>query len=298
MVAFIESGNTLTIHACGRPYNITSNNHPNYKKILDLLLAGSATDQEIVDLLDVSRAVVKASFGKLKVCEGEVLYKDEPVHGLVVDRILTLIGQGHKSGAMPLIKFLEKLMRNPSYNARQELYGFLQASQLPITEDGNFLAYKVVTGDYKDKHTRSFDNSVGAEVTMPRDKVDDNKQNTCSSGLHFCGYDYAREFFYRHGDRMVIVEIDPADVVSIPVDYDNKKGRCCRYRVVDEHPDTVNREFFNKNQVVVEAYEDDFSYYDDDYEEYCYIDVDYNGEPCWRDSNGDFVDFVKDDFRY
>jgi len=32
----------------------------------------------------------------------------------------------------------------------------------------------------------------------------------------------------------VIVKIDPADVVSIPSDYNNQKGRCCKYMVIRE----------------------------------------------------------------
>jgi len=32
----------------------------------------------------------------------------------------------------------------------------------------------------------------------------------------------------------VIVKINPADVVAIPSDYKNTKGRCCRYEVVAE----------------------------------------------------------------
>ena len=30
------------------------------------------------------------------------------------------------------------------------------------------------------------------------------------------------------------VKIDPADVVSIPTDYNNAKGRCCKYTVMSE----------------------------------------------------------------
>jgi hypothetical protein len=66
---------------------------------------------------------------------------------------------------------------------------------------------------------------------MERNKVDDNQNNTCSSGLHFCSENYLRSF---GGDRTVIVKINPRDVVSIPTDYDNSKGRACRYEVIGE----------------------------------------------------------------
>ena len=54
---------------------------------------------------------------------------------------------------------------------------------------------------------------------------------TCSYGLHFCSEGYLRHF---GGDRVVILKINPRDVVSIPTDYNNTKGRCCRYEVIGE----------------------------------------------------------------
>ena len=111
---------------------------------------------------------------------------------------------------------------------------------MPITEDGHFLAYKKVRDDYKDVHSGTFDNSVGQVVSMVRNKVDENKDNTCSSGLHFCSFDYLKSF---GGTRIMILKINPADVVSIPSDHFQQKGRTCRYEVIGEVPveeDRVN----------------------------------------------------------
>jgi hypothetical protein len=123
------------------------------------------------------------------------------------------------------------MMQNPSHRSVNELYGFLENNNLPITSDGHFLAYKRVRDDYRDVHSGTMDNSVGQVVTMSRNEVDDNANNTCSSGLHFCSQEYLASF---GGDRTVIVKINPADVVSIPTDYNNSKGRACRYLVVGE----------------------------------------------------------------
>ena len=71
---------------------------------------------------------------------------------------------------------------------------------------------------------------------MPRNFVNDNKEETCSTGLHFCSREYAEGFFGNSGDRMMVIKINPRDVVSIPVDYNNTKGRCSRYEVVGELP--------------------------------------------------------------
>jgi hypothetical protein len=52
--------------------------------------------------------------------------------------------------------------------------------------------------------------------------------------LHFCSQDYLPHFGNGYDSRVVIVKINPADVVSIPSDYNNAKGRACRYEVVGE----------------------------------------------------------------
>jgi acyl carrier protein len=61
--------------------------------------------------------------------------------------------------------------------------------------------------------------------------VDDVADNHCSYGLHFCSQSYLQKF---GGDRIVILKINPRDVVSIPTDYNHAKGRCCRYEVIGE----------------------------------------------------------------
>lgn len=139
----------------------------------------------------------------------------------------------------PLVKFIDNLMENPSARAVRELYGFLEKNNLPITEDGYFLAYKKVRGNYLDVYSGTMDNSVGKVVTMPRRKVNDNAEQICSEGLHFCSIDYLKHF---GGERVVIVKINPRDVVSIPVDYNNAKGRCCAYEVVGEVEDMYQPE--------------------------------------------------------
>jgi hypothetical protein len=143
--------------------------------------------------------------------------------------MITMLQEGFP--VEPMIAFMENLMQNPSKRAVTELYGFLEKNNLPITPDGHFLAYKKVRDNFFDVHTGAMDNSVGQVVEMERNKVDDDKNNTCSTGLHFCGLSYLSHF---GGERTVIVKINPADVVSIPTDYNDAKGRACRYEVIGE----------------------------------------------------------------
>jgi hypothetical protein len=131
----------------------------------------------------------------------------------------------------PMVNFMENLYANPSKRAIDELYGFLEKSNLPITPDGHFLAYKKVRQNYFDVHSGTMDNSVGKIVEMARNEVDDDKDRTCSAGLHFCSLGYLGHF---GGEKIMIVKINPADVVSIPSDYNDTKGRACRYEVIGE----------------------------------------------------------------
>jgi hypothetical protein len=110
----------------------------------------------------------------------------------------------------------------------------LEKNSLPITPDGCFLAYKKVRNDYLDIHSGTMNNSVGQVVSMERNEVDDDKDRTCSAGLHFCSQDYLPHFGNGYDNRVVILKINPRDVVSIPSDYNNAKGRACRYEVVGE----------------------------------------------------------------
>jgi hypothetical protein len=127
--------------------------------------------------------------------------------------------------------FIRNLVENPSRASREELYGFMEACSLPITDDGYLLAYKKVGKNYLDCYSGIIDNSVGKVVTMPRDIVDPDRNQTCSIGLHVCSRSYLSQY---SGDHIMICKINPRDVVSVPTDYDNAKMRVCQYEVIGE----------------------------------------------------------------
>ena len=172
---------------------------------------------------------VDADGDRVTIKHGVVSVDGHDMHTTLTDRMLGMIDAGFD--ITPLTKFLTNLADNPSFRAVHELYDFLSASDLPITSDGHFLAYKRIRENYKDVHSGKMDNSIGAVVSMPRYQVNDDRDKTCSSGLHFCSKSYLSEF---NGSRTVVVKINPADVVSIPSDYNNAKGRTCKYIVVQE----------------------------------------------------------------
>lgn len=229
--AMIKSPSGLNVILDGRPYTIKSD-HPNWARIVEAI--ADKNYDALPALIDTTSTVKDFGKGRITVDKGVVYYNKQQLHGCIVQSILGLIKEGFS--VEPIANFLDNLEKNPSHRAITELYGFLEYGKLPITEDGCFLTYKKVRSDFKDIHSGTFDNSIGKTCEMPRSKVDDNPNNTCSSGLHVCSYEYTKSF----GDsssKLVLCKVNPADVVSIPVDYNNTKMRCCKYVVVAEVKD-------------------------------------------------------------
>lgn len=205
-----------------------SESNCNWDKLYDAIIEKQWGRVE--ELCDLPTAINNYGQGKITVLNGVVYYQGSAVHNSMTSRILDMMSENIE--VEPMFRFLENMLDNPSKRSIDDLYRFMEHNSLPITSDGYFLAYKRVRHDFTDSYTGMFDNSVGSVVEMPRRDVEDNPDVTCSSGLHFCSIDYLTHF---RGDNIVILKINPADVVSVPVDYNNSKGRCCKYTVVGVH---------------------------------------------------------------
>ena len=226
---YLIQGNNITVVIGNTPHTI-SKTHITYTKVLDAI---KANDWDMVkDTIEPKKVVLSYGKGNVSV-QGETLYwKGKELNTGLAIRMIAMLQEGFP--VEPMVNFMENLYNNPSKRAVTELYGFLEKNNLPITPDGHFLAYKKVRNAYLDIHSGTMDNSVGKVVEMERNEVDDNKDQTCSTGLHFCSQDYLPHFGNGYDSRVVILKINPADVVSIPSDYNNAKGRACRYEVVGE----------------------------------------------------------------
>lgn len=228
ILAHIITEDSVVLIKDGKTESIPSS-HPSYNEITEAVDAGDYVTAE--RLMDVSADVQQFVGDSITISNGIVYYGGQAVNGTIVDRILTIKSRGGK--AEHLIAFLENLMANPSKSAVDELYDFLESSKLPITPDGHFLAYKKVKDDYTSFYDDTTTNYVGDLLSMPRNQVDDNRSNTCSDGYHFCSQGYLPCYWGGRG-RVLIVKINPTDVVSIPNDYNFEKGRACRYQIVGE----------------------------------------------------------------
>jgi hypothetical protein len=178
-----------------------------------------------------------------KATDEGVFYKGEKLPTALAEKVKNL----HKEG-LPLNlfeKFWQNIKENPSCSSVNELYEFLSYKELPITEDGCFLAYKGVDGSFwsisGNKDTKvvkgKVDNSgriyngIGERIEVVRRDVDDDRRNHCSHGLHVGSLDYASSF---SRGKLVVVKVNPKDVVSVPTDYSCQKCRVSAYEVVSE----------------------------------------------------------------
>ena len=223
---FLIQGDNVVVVIDNKPHTINKT-HITYQKVVDAIKAG---DWEAVkESIEPKKVVLNYGNGNVSIQGETLMWKGKELHTTLAVKMIDMLKEGFP--IEPMVLFMDNLYQNPSKRAVDELYGFLEKGNLPITPDGHFLAYKKVRANYLDCHSGTMDNSVGKIVEMERYDVDDNKDNTCSTGLHFCSKDYLNSF---GGERTVIVKINPRDVVSIPSDYNQTKGRACRYEVVGE----------------------------------------------------------------
>lgn len=228
---------------------------PNYVEILNQIYL-DANESKIRDMIEATRKRVEAAV-KLSISlsynGGCVYHHGQKLMGYAVKKLVALIEAGKDVTA--LANFLTKIQANPNQAVIENLYEFLEFGQMPITMNGNFVAYKAVRSDWRDIHSGSVLNTIGSYISMPRLAVDADRNRTCSNGYHVCSYSYLPHFA-NAGGRILACEVNPADVVAIPADYNNTKMRVSSYRVIEEvttHYDAgVN--ILSQNEVWEERY--------------------------------------------
>ena len=242
----IKNSGAVTMYINGESVTAATD-HPNYNLIVDSLKTGRF--DRLDSLVNIAKAVtsyVAKSSDRIKIKDGVISVDGYELHNTLTVRILKMMNEGYQFSHM--LRFLENLMQNPSRRAVNELYTFLENYGLPITEDGCFLAYKAVKNDYFDIWTgRTHQNFVGSTQSMPRNMVDEDWGRDCSQGLHCGALDYVVSYGHfvkgqivpNAGNRLVIVKVNPKDVVSVPNYEKFTKMRVCSYVVVDEIKDVV-----------------------------------------------------------
>lgn len=217
MVSFAtRRGGTYTVHR----------NHPFFDEVKAALQAGNTAQAYRWQ----AKAVGKTTGGdtsKFRVVGNELEYNGKRFHEAFAEAYLVCKDHGAGHDAMNL--FFANLDENPNPISVHAFTSFMAKTRMPITDRGTFLAYKRVNSEFRDHHTRRFDNRPGCVLKMDRKDVDQVQSNTCSTGFHVCSHTYLSSF--SPGPDLV-VEINPKDVVAVPPDYNLSKMRLSEYRVL------------------------------------------------------------------
>jgi hypothetical protein len=229
-IKYLITDHSISIHINGETHIIARGDAMS-EKLISALKEGKY--EEVPNLISTGKRIENFSERTFTVQNGDIFIGDWKVPEVLGKKIVKFANEGLPY--QPLVRFAENLQRNPSQRSVDELFSFLEANDQPLTEKGNFIAYKRVRKDFKDIYTGKFDNSPGTIVEMPREEVDPDANKTCSIGLHVAAWNYAHAHYASSNpetDVILEVEVDPCDVVSVPTDYNNAKMRTSRYRVI------------------------------------------------------------------
>lgn len=234
----------------------------------------------------------------------ELLFDGDPVNTSLASTIIRLSTEDESGDPTKLIKFLENLMNNPSEHSREQLYDWIAPRDITITQDGHFLAYKGLREDFTSinsgpgivnnvEYTGSthLDNTPGNVVEFSRSKVVANSSIGCAVGLHAGTHEYASGFAQ---GKLVLVKINPRDVVSVPTDCAAQKLRVCRYEVLEEVQEKVDRVLWDFDPI-----DEDFEpEYDEDESDLWADDEDDWDSDDWSDYEDEDEDDPEEDDPY
>ena len=248
----LTNGTLTVIRDNGAEILTARNDHPRWNDIVEAYK--SRNEERLTVLLSLKAVVEEYSIGQLTINSTGVLFRGNPLHSVDAERVMAFLRDGLPY--KPIANYISRKMANPSARAITELYNFLEHKNMPITDEGKIIAYKGVQNTFfsvmgntntvvlqgetdSGGHIR---NVIGATIEIERSSCDDDFRNGCSFGLHAGSLSYAKGW----GERVLLVEIDPADVVSVPEDCSCQKLRCCKYRVLGEYSGPMPHSYTNE----------------------------------------------------
>lgn len=226
-IEYMITGDSV-IMTFGAESEIVESTHPNFAEIKVAVVSGEY--KKAFELMNIRKSIENFTQGAITIKGDNLYYGAVQMRSTLVDRILDMMKNGDE-GFTRLVAFFEKLMENPSKDSVEQLWGFVSHLDVEIDEEGYIIGWKKVTsrgGKLFDSRTCKVPNDLGNIVEMPRWMVDNNRNVTCSQGLHVGAWDYVTSF---SGNTILKVRVHPRDVVSVPTDYNDMKMRASRYEV-------------------------------------------------------------------
>jgi hypothetical protein len=230
---------SVTVILDGQTYTVKRGD-PNFEDAKDVVLSERWDD--LPALLNKGLALEKwaqdMGTEEFVFQDNHLHYQGERIPMELNQRMLEMANRGEDPTF--LMKFWARLQLNPSWRSVQELYRFLENKGIAIDQDGYILMYKSVRPNWNDWYSDSVCNKVGEKPWMARNKVSDEYNSACHIGFHAGNLAYAQGFHGGSG-RVIIVKVDPKDVVTVCSTA--QKVRMNTYGVIGVHgaelPNTV-----------------------------------------------------------
>ena len=146
-----------------------------------------------------------------------------------------------RKGVEAFLNRMASLTKKRKHSAK-DLMTFLQKANIQFADDGSIIALKNVLYHGRDKdqfvdiHSKKVVQRVGDFVCMDEDKVDPDRNTSCSVGLHIASQSYLKSF---KGEATLVVKFAPEDAIAVPINEVNKM-RISGYHIIDVLPNDVS----------------------------------------------------------
>lgn len=251
---FLKDGNLV-------PLLVNQNDRPQvYLEIEKLLnqegISLADLAQDLLGLMSPEEKVkekINSSYflsGSLTIRGGKIFFGENRLEEALANHMLSLLdGNTPKDEKVwrSYVKFLDNMFQNASEDIRNQLFRWMEyenkaGNGFGITEDGCIVGYKGCQGTILEpmskftghaivdgvEYNGHIPNKVGSVVQMPRSAVTADPAVGCSQGLHVGTRDYA----VRWAPVLLLVKVNPRDVVSVPYECESQKMRVCEYTVL------------------------------------------------------------------
>lgn len=215
----------------------------------------------------------------MSIVNGVIHFGEHTLEETLSDHILSLLDDDNtpKDGRLwrSYVTFLDNLHQNVNEDIRKQLFRWMDyenkaGNGFGITEDGCIVGYKGCVGTVLQPMSQftgtaivdgveingSIPNKVGSVIQMPRSAVQFDPQVGCSVGLHVGTRDYAVNW----APILLLVKVNPRDIVSVPYEADSQKMRVCEYTVLEVTDASDEHRRFYPSEEDLEDLEDEVDF--------------------------------------
>lgn len=286
---FMEDGNLI-------PLRVTQEDKPEIYQEISKLLEQSDLDvslitQDLYNLMSPVRKVqqtISSSYylsNNLSVEDGILRFGEHYLEETLSAHMLSLLNESNVPKDEKLwksyVRFLDNMFQNVNAEIRNQLFRWMDyenkaGNGFAITEDGCIVGYKGCKGSILEPYSSftgnaivdgveisgHIPNKVGSVIQMPRSEVQFDPSVGCSFGLHVGTRDYAVGW----APILLLVKVNPRDVVSVPYECDSQKMRVCEYTVLKVTDASEEHKMFHADE---DDYDEEYYIGDDCFEECC-----------------------------